>query len=59
MIDIRCVKCKALLMKADKLSAEVKCRKCGYTHIYSIPLADNQDYNAGLFQEKYKPLNNY
>ena len=30
MTEIRCVKCRRLLMKAETAKAEVKCPKCGY-----------------------------
>lgn len=30
MIEVRCVKCKRLLMKAQDSIAEIKCPKCGY-----------------------------
>lgn len=32
MIEVRCVKCKGLLMKAEAARAEIKCRKCGFTN---------------------------
>ena len=31
MTEIRCVKCRRLLMKAKTVDAEIKCPKCGYT----------------------------
>lgn len=30
MTDVRCPKCRRLLMKAEHVHAEVKCPKCGY-----------------------------
>lgn len=30
MTEIRCVKCKRMLMKAVELNIEIKCPKCGY-----------------------------
>jgi phage FluMu protein Com len=30
MIDIRCMKCKRLLMKAEFVKGQIKCPKCGY-----------------------------
>ena len=30
MVDVRCVKCKRLLMKAIIFHGEIKCPKCGY-----------------------------
>ncbi len=37
MIEIRCVKCKRLLMKANHFEGEIKCPKCGYTNkIYAF-----------------------
>jgi len=32
MTEIRCVKCKRLLMKAESIDAEIKCPKCGYVN---------------------------
>ncbi len=30
MIDIRCIKCHRLLMRAFVFNGEIKCPKCGY-----------------------------
>lgn len=36
MTDVRCVKCNKLLMKADMVTAEVKCPKCGYLNKLTV-----------------------
>ena len=36
MVEIRCKKCKGLLMMADYGSVEIKCRKCGYINRFVI-----------------------
>ena len=35
MTEIRCVKCKRLLMKARIFAGEIKCPKCGYMQYFS------------------------
>jgi len=39
MTEIRCVKCKGMLMKADIKfgTVEIKCRKCGYMNKIVTP----------------------
>ncbi len=50
MTEIRCVKCRRLLMKAEGLlgRAEIKCPKCGYYN--SINMNDSKHYTD---YEKY------
>jgi len=47
MIDIRCVKCRRMLMKADErshLRVEVKCPKCSYVNeFYGLPVFNKDD----------------
>lgn len=37
MTEIRCVKCRRLLMKATRFDGEIKCPKCGYVNNIIIP----------------------
>lgn len=38
MTEIRCKKCKRLLMKADSVNGEIKCGKCGMVNFILYPV---------------------
>ncbi len=38
MTEIRCKKCKRLLLKATEIQGEMKCPKCGYVQIIELGL---------------------
>lgn len=42
MTEIRCAKCRRLLMKAEVVKGEIKCPKCGY--ISQVEKEDSKEY---------------
>ena len=47
MTEIRCVKCRRLLMKAENLigEIEIKCPKCGFIDLVEIKIQDGKYIN--------------
>ena len=46
MTEIRCKKCNRLLMKAEKIYAEIKCPKCGYKNLIMSHMLGFKIWNA-------------
>ncbi len=52
MTEIRCVKCRKLLMKADWIQAEIKCPKCGYINKLAIVINKKREDGKFLYVVK-------
>lgn len=42
VVEVRCKKCKGLLMKAEYGEVEIKCRKCGYINYLLLEPPDKR-----------------